>query len=141
LTPSSPGDIIIVIQLAALLVRRCKAAGGEYAEISREVASLHKVLRHLKHEVDAPDSLLNRDKSKYGKQLIPIIGNCDHTLQRLEELLRKHWKLADDKPGIWDRLRFANSDIDSLNDLRMKLNNHKTTITGKSLSRLYAKIP
>lgn len=98
------------------------------------MASLHTVLRHLKYEIEAPDSLLNRDKSNYGTQLVPIIANCDYTLQQLDDLLLKYSRLADDKPGIWDRIRFGSAEMDLLGDIRQKLNNHKTTITGNFIS-------
>lgn len=128
----SPGDIIIVISLARQLYRNCKIAGGEYLELAKEVAALHTVLRHLKYEIEAPESLLNRDRSKYGGQLVPIIANCDYTLQQLDDVLRKYSRLADEKPGIWDKIRFGSAEMESLGDIRTKLNNHKTTITGKS---------
>lgn len=129
----SPSDIIIVVTFCRKLYKQCRDAGGEYLEISREVRGLHSVLRHLKSEVEAPESVLNRDRARYGKELAPVIGDCDFTLRKLDELLMKYGRLAAaDTSGaarLWDRLRFGSAELDELGNIRMKLINHKTSIT------------
>jgi hypothetical protein len=130
---ASPSDIIIVVTFARRLYRQCKNAGGEYLEISREVRGLHTVLRHLKYEVEAPESTLNRDQSLYARDLAPVIGNCDFTLRQLDELLQKYGRLGENRSGgaerLWDKIRFGSAEMDQLGDIRMKLINHKTSIT------------
>ncbi|KAH7342533.1 hypothetical protein BKA65DRAFT_354794, partial [Rhexocercosporidium sp. MPI-PUGE-AT-0058] len=74
---ASPSDIIIVVTFCKALYRKCRDAGGEYDEISREVRGLHTVLRHLKYEVEAPESLLNRDHSIWGDVLRAYIREID----------------------------------------------------------------
>ncbi|PQE09949.1 nipped-B B protein [Rutstroemia sp. NJR-2017a BVV2] len=122
------------------LYRKCRAAGGEYDEISREVRGLHAVLKHLKCEVEASDSPLNKDRSIWGKQLAPIIGDCDFTLRQLDELLLKYGRLASDGGAgsagasgggrmLWDRMRFGSNEMDQLGGIRVKLISHKTSLT------------
>jgi hypothetical protein len=118
------------------LYRKCRDAGGEYDEISREVRGLHTVLRHLKYEVEAPESPLNRDRSIWGRQLAPIIGDCDFTLRNLDELLSKYGRLANNGGSspttpriLWDKMRFGSNEMDQLGVIRVKLISHKTSLT------------
>lgn len=130
---ASPSDIIIVVTFARKLYRQCRNAGGEYLEISREVRGLHTVLKHLKIEVEADDSVLNRDQALYARELAPVIGDCDYTLRQLDELLQKYGRLVSHEGSsagrLWDKIRFGSNEMDDLGSIRMKLINHKTTIT------------
>lgn len=127
---SFPGDILFVLSLAKQLHRKCRAAHGEYLEVAHKVSSLHTILRHLRYENEAPGSLLNLDRSKHGAQLVSILENCDYTLRRLDELLRKYGKPADQQSPIWERIRSGSAEMDALGDIRSKLNIHKTIIRG-----------
>ena len=131
---ASPSDIIIVVTFCRALYRKCRDAGGEYEEISREVRGLHTVLRHLKYEVEAPESPLNRDQSLWGRQLAPIIGDCDTTLQQLDILIQKYGRLSGgSSPSsprvLWDKVRFGSNEMDQLGGIRVKLISHKTSLT------------
>lgn len=130
---ASPSDIIIVVTYAKRLYRQCKNAGAEYLELSREVRGLHTVLRHLKYEVEAPESVLNRDHSLYSRELAPVIGDCDYTLRELDELLRKYDRLSSGQGStggrLWEKFKFGSAEMDQLGSIRMKLINHKTSIT------------
>jgi hypothetical protein len=130
---ASPSDIIIVVTFARKLYRQCRNAGGEYLEISREVRGLHTVLKHLKYEVEADESVLNRDKALYARELAPVIGDCDFTLRQLDELLQKYGRLVSREGSgggrLWDKIRFGSNEMDDLGSIRMKLINHKTSIT------------
>lgn len=130
---ASPSDIIIIVTFTRRLYKHCKNAGGEYLEISREVRGLHTVLKHLKFEVEDPESLLNRDHSLYARDLAPVIGDCDYTLRQLDELLQKYGRLGEPGGGkareLWEKMRFGSAEMDQLGDIRMKLINHKTSIT------------
>jgi hypothetical protein len=134
---ASPSDIIIVVTFCKELYRKCRTAGGEYDEISREVRGLHTVLRHLKYEVEAPDSPLNRDRSIWGRQLAPIIGDCDFTLRQLDGLIQKYGRLSNNGGGsspssprmLWDKMRFGSNEMDQLGGIRVKLISHKTSLT------------
>lgn len=134
---ASPSDIIIVVTFCRALYRKCRDAGGEYDEISREVRGLHTVLRHLKYEVEAPESPLNKDHTIWGRQLAPIIGDCDFTLRQLDGLIMKYGRLASNGSGgspttpriLWDRVRFGSNEMDQLGGIRVKLISHKTSLT------------
>ncbi|TVY92753.1 hypothetical protein LAWI1_G002435 [Lachnellula willkommii] len=134
---ASPSDIIIVVAFCKNLYRKCRDAGGVYDEISREVRGLHTVLRHLKDEVEAPDSPLNRDHSIGGRQLESIIGNCDFTLRQLDGLLQKYGRLGADGGGnspssprvLCDKVRFGSNEMDQLGAIRVKLISQKTSMT------------
>ena len=133
---ASPSDIIIVVTFCKALYRKCRDAGGEYDEISREVRGLHTVLRHLKYEVEAPESPLNKDRSIWGRQLAPIIGDCDFTLRSLDELIVKYGRLSNNGGGspttprvLWDKIRFGSNEMDQLGGIRVKLISHKTSLT------------
>ncbi|KAB8300484.1 hypothetical protein EYC80_000650 [Monilinia laxa] len=133
---ASPSDVIIAVTFCRELYRKCRSAGGEYDEISREVRGLHNVLKHLKSEVEDEDSLLNRDQSIWGRQLAPIIGDCDITLKQLDDLLLKHERLFNENGGrngsseaLWDKMRFGSNEMDQLGGIRVKLISHKTSLT------------
>jgi hypothetical protein len=137
---ASPSDIIIVVTFCKALYRKCRDAGGEYDEISREVRGLHTVLRHLKYEVEAPESPLNRDRSIWGRQLAPIIGDCDFTLRQLDGLIMKYGRLSDgsvESAGssptktrvLWEKMKFGSNEMDQLGGIRVKLISHKTSLT------------
>lgn len=127
-----------MVTFCKALYRKCRSAGGEYDEISREVRGLHTVLRHLKYEVEAPESPLNRDSSIWGRQLAPIIGDCDYTMRELDGLLMKYGRLATNSAGassptstriLWDRVKFGSNEMDKLGAVRVKLISHKTSLT------------
>lgn len=133
---TSPSDIIIVVTFCRELYRKCRSAGGEYDEISREVRGLHTALKHLKSEIEDEDSPLNRDQSIWGKQLAPIIGDCDFTLKQLDGLLLKYGRLFEGNEGgnssgkiLWDKMRFGSNEMDQLGGIRVKLISHKTNLT------------
>lgn len=96
---------------------------------------LHTVLKHLKYEVEASESPLNRDRSLWGRQLAPIIGDCDFTLKQLDGLLQKYGRLSNggsspSSPRIlWDKVRFGSNEMDTLGTIRVKLISHKTSLT------------
>ena len=90
------------------------------------ISALHTVLRHLKYEVEAPESPLNRDHSIWGRQLAPIIGDCDFTLRQLDGLLQKYGRLssASSSPSspriLWDKVKFGSNEMDTLGAIRVK---------------------
>ena len=128
---STLSDIIIVVTFAKSIYRRCRDAGGEYAEMSREVRGLYTVLRHLKYEVEAPESLLNKNRPLWVHQLAPIIGDCDFTLRQLDNLIFKYRRVGSDTgpKALWDKTRFGSNEMDQLGGIRAKLISHTTSLT------------
>jgi hypothetical protein len=130
---SNPADIIIVLEFAQRLYRQCKNAGDAYFEIGREIRALHIVLRHLKYEVQAPESVLNRDRALYARDLAPLIADCRYTLEDLEGLVHKYDGLRKDEKSstgrAWSQIKFGSVEMDQLGSIRVKLINQKTNIT------------
>lgn len=130
---SNPADIIVVLEFTRRLYRQCKNASDEHFEISREVRALHTVLRHLKYEVQAPESILNRDRARYTRDLAPLIADCHSTLVELDGLVRKYERIRGDERGangrLWKQIKFGSTEMDQLGSARVRLINHKTSIT------------
>ncbi|CAD6440159.1 2791c622-aff8-4e39-aaf0-0d036e68079a [Sclerotinia trifoliorum] len=132
----SPSDIITVVAFCGELYRKCRAAGGEYDETTREVRGLHTVLKHLKSEVKDGDSPLNKDRSIWVRQLAPIISDCNFTLKQLNGLLFEYGRLFGGSAVengsskiSWDGKRFGNNEMDRLGAIRVKMTSHKTSLT------------
>ena len=70
-----------------------------------------------------------------GRQLAPIIGDCDFTLRQLDGLLQKYGRLssASSSPSspriLWDKVKFGSNEMDTLGAIRVKLISHKTSLT------------
>ncbi|KFZ14509.1 hypothetical protein V501_03208 [Pseudogymnoascus sp. VKM F-4519 (FW-2642)] len=138
---SNPADIIIVLESARRLYQQCKNASDAYFEIGREIRALHTVLRHLKYEVQAPESILHRDRALYARDLAPLIADCRYTLEDLEELIRKYGGLRSNESSSSKQLRnliksssvemdrLGSVEMGQLGSVRVKLINHKTNIT------------
>jgi hypothetical protein len=93
------------------------------------------VLRHLKYEVEAPKSPLNYDQSIWGRQLAPIIKDCNSTLRQLDTLLQKYRRLSDSGASspsspriLWDKTHFGSDEMDTLGTIRVKLISHRTNL-------------
>lgn len=87
----SPSVIEDVDNFALGLYRRAPNGGPDFEDIAYAARNLHTVFRHLKVEVEDPESPLNIDNSAvYTRQLTPIIEDCDFTLKQLKTILDKY---------------------------------------------------
>src|SRR3954470_2201572 len=130
---ASPSDIAAVVTFCKALYRRCEAAAGDhsYEEIAREVRDLHTALRHLRYEIEAADSPLNRDRdhgAAWSRQLAPIVADCDITLRQLDRLIMGR-KLADGTGPSGGNARSECDEMDELGAIRVKLIREKTSLT------------
>jgi hypothetical protein len=98
-----------------------------YDEVSREIRGLHTVLKHLKYEIEAPDSLLNGDSSIWGRQLAPMIGDVDSTLRQLDGMLQKYDRFIAGTPS--NGVRFGSNEMDQSGNIRARIITHKTSLT------------
>lgn len=124
---ASPADVIAVATFCKTLYRECQAAGGEYDEISHEVRSLFTVLRHLKYEVEAPESPLHRDSSIWARKLAPTIADCHSTLKQLEALVLKYGTNRGASGS--GQPKFGSNERDQLGAIRVQMISQKRSLT------------
>jgi hypothetical protein len=129
----SPSDFVLLVQLAHKTFRNCQIAGPEYVEISREVRSLHSVLRTLRTEAQRPDSIIFKQGSAPKTELLEAVNGCKDVLDKLDSALAKYERLdigsnARPERKIWQRLRFG-SKIEELSVIRGKLIVYTSTIS------------
>lgn len=118
---SSIGDLVLLTQLAWKTVQNCRRACGEYAALTLEATSLHKLLQRLESELQSPDCLINRDTDDVQKELGNIIQGCEKNLELLDLVLEKYNALSEtERSGrkLWQRIRFGNGQIADMTDVR-----------------------
>jgi len=76
----SVGDGILLVQLAWSTLQGARKACGEHDELTREVASLHTVLRRLQKELANPNSLLNRADDDRKQEIDEQCSDCKSIL-------------------------------------------------------------
>lgn len=123
---SSQTDIVALVAFCKALHRKFREASGDHDEISHEVQNLHTVLRHLKYELEAPDSPLNHDPTIWDNQLAPTIKECDQTLRDLDHLIQGDGGNSD---AAAHRVRRATDDRDEMGAIRVRLIRQNTNLT------------
>ena len=99
---------------ARTLYLEAKQSGFLFEDVAVGVRQLHIALRHLRVEAADPDSLLNSpDASVYGRQLVPMLEDCDYSLKTLDSLLAKYGngKPVDDEREVADRVTVIKSKL------------------------------
>lgn len=86
----SVSDFVLLVQLAHKTFRNCKNAGPEYLEISREIRSLHSVLRNLRDEAQKQDSNVFGQDSALNGELLRTANGCKDILDTLDGVLGKY---------------------------------------------------
>lgn len=129
---SSAADIDKVDAFARQLLRRVRNAGAEFSDVSMIVLGLHTVLKHLKAEAEDPGSLLNSgDKSRYIRQLTPVLEDCEFTLQQLHTILERSGGNGSGSDGDGRDARsrsLSGFERDKIVLIRTKLENQKLNI-------------
>ncbi|KAF4630282.1 hypothetical protein G7Y89_g7861 [Cudoniella acicularis] len=77
----SIGDFIAVAQLASNVVSGARRACGVHDDFTRELTSLHIVLRHLEREVVKPNSILKSDHAERKAELATLVAHCYKVLE------------------------------------------------------------
>ncbi|KAM5370797.1 hypothetical protein ACJA88_009868 [Fusarium oxysporum] len=79
---------------ARTLYLRAKQSGLPFTDVATAVRNLHIALRHLRIEAADQDSVLSNvqasSSSVYGRQLEPLVDDCEFTLGQLERHLDKY---------------------------------------------------
>ncbi|KAI5860567.1 hypothetical protein GGS23DRAFT_229109 [Durotheca rogersii] len=131
----SPADIEEVDAFARRLCKRVGDAGANLGEVATAVRNLHTVLKHLKFEVEDPDSPLSTDTTGvYTRQLRPILEDSDFLLKQLDTILgTKHARGRDgsleakmDGERGWTML--DSRDLDRMEIIRTKVVHQKLSI-------------
>jgi hypothetical protein len=122
----SVADLVGLTQLAWKTVQNSRKACGEHGELTREVKSLHFVLRRAEQEASKPNSVFNETKHNDNatEELKTAIAGCHQILRILDEILEKYNALSDSaKVGrrLWSKVRFGNGEMADLNELRVKM--------------------
>lgn len=128
----SVGDVILLGQIAWKTVQGARKACGEHDELTREVSSLHVVMRRLEEETAKPESPINRPGDKCKEELQAIVGGCEKPLKLLNRVLEKYNTLSEKERSVrklWQRVRFGNGELADMKDLREKLIYHTSAIS------------
>ena len=125
------GDIITVSSLAWKVVQNTRQALGQYDELTREVTSLHIVLRRLQAETPNPESWLYRIQDSERQDLDSIVNGCSHVLQDLDTILEKYSTLSEEKRSVtklWQRVRFGAGEMQDLSQIKMQITSHSSSL-------------
>ena len=128
----SVGDAVLLTQLAWKTVQNARKACGEHDELTREVLSLHVVLRRLKQEVEKPGCLINKSHETYEEELEVMTDGCEKVLNVLDQVLTKYNALSEQERSgrkLWQKIRFGNGKMVDLADWRAKLTYYTSAIS------------
>lgn len=127
----SVGDAVLLVQLAWKTLQGTLKACGEHDELTREVSSLHRVLKRLQRELESPESLLNRPGDDRKQELREIGEGCSAILNVMNSILEKYNALPEEKRTgrkLWQKIRFGNGEMQDLSEIRLKLSTHTSAI-------------
>ena len=125
------GDAVLLLQLAWKTLQATHKACGEHDELTREVSSLHRVLKRLQRELDDSESLLNRSGDDRRQELREVGDGCTTLLNVLNSILEKYNALPEEKRSgrkLWQKIRFGNGEMQDLSEIRLKLSTHTSAI-------------
>ena len=128
----SVGDAVLLVQLAWKTVQTSRKACGEHDELTRELSSLHVVIRRLEREAAKPESPLNRPDDHCEEELSAIVGGCEKVLKVLNSVLGKYNTLSEKERStrkLWQRVRFGNGELADMRDLREKLTYYTSALS------------
>ena len=125
------GDVITVSSLALKVIQNTRQALGQYDELTREVTSLHIVLKKLQAETTNPESWLHRIQDSEKQDLDSIVNGCSHVLQDLDTILEKYSMLREEKRSVtklWQRVRFGAGEMQDLSQIRIQVTSHSSSL-------------
>ena len=128
----SPSDVVLLVQLAWRTVRNSRKACGEYAELTRDITSLHVNLQRLERETAKSESPINRPCDTCRQDLGPIVDGCRKALDVLNRILEKYNALSNEersKGRLWKAVRFGNGELANVRDLRLKLTYYTSNLS------------
>ena len=126
----SASDIASLVKLAYKTTQGARAACGQYDELTRQVESLHTILKRLHLEVARPESSINRQES-YGGELESIAAGCDEVLTQLDKILVKYNALSEQERSsrrLWKKIRFG-SVVADVAEIRSKVSHYTSALS------------
>src|SRR5579862_6858515 len=117
----SVGDIIVLGQLAWKAYKSCKDAPESFQNISREVLSLHALIKEME-EILAAQTLSSSRQAR----LKTIGDGCCSVLEELQSLVDKYESLGTQSKRTWDRMKWGCNDIA---ELRSRLTSNTILLT------------
>ena len=120
----SINDVISLTRTAWNVVQNSRKACGEYDELTREVSSLHVVLKRLEQETAKPECPVNKPGHSYGEELVFIASQCHRKLKALDQVLEKYNALSEEERSgrkLWQKFRFGNGQMADLADYRSRV--------------------
>lgn len=112
--------------------------------MTREVVSLHSVIKQLEAETSKPDSIVQKAIKSKHKELETLIQNIEQVLKHLDGLITKHKSLGTENRKKRDVIRFS---AEGLEDIRSKIILHTSaaslflgTLSAASLGRIEGKL-
>ena len=120
----SISDVISLTQTVWNVVQNSRRACGEHDELTREVSSLHVVLKRLEHEVAKPENPVNKPGDSYWEELEFIASGCHRVLKVLDQILKKYNALSEEERSgrkLWQKIKFGNGQMADLADYRSKI--------------------
>jgi len=121
-----------VSRLVSNVVSNCRKACGEHDVLTRDVVSMHVVLRRLKEEALKPGSLLNHEDDDRKEDLEPSIEGCSGVLAILDNMLEKYNALDEkEKVGkrLWSKIKLGNGEMQDLGEVRVEISTYASAIT------------
>ena len=128
----SASDAVMLGQLAWKTFQNSRKACGEHDELTREVSSLHMVIRRLEQEASKPESPINRPGDRCKEELQGIVGGCETVLKLLDRVLEKYNTLSEKERSVkklWQRVRFGNGELADIRDIREKLTYYTSALS------------
>ncbi|KAL8953021.1 MAG: hypothetical protein Q9222_001101 [Ikaeria aurantiellina] len=128
----SISDVALLTRLAWKTVQNTRKACGEHDDLTRELSSLHIVLRRLEQEIARPESPLNTQGDTSKEDVERILSGCQKPLSLLDRLVANYSLLSQEERSVkklWRQVRFGNGEIADLRDIRDKLSGHTNTLT------------
>lgn len=120
----SIGDVILLTQVAWNVTQNSRKACGEHDELTREVSTLHVVLKRLQHEITKPESPINKPADTSREEIEFLAGGCHRVLRILDQILEKYNALSEtERSGrqLWQKIKLGNGQMADLADLRSKV--------------------
>ena len=97
-------EIVQICNFAWNLFNSCKAAEGEFAQISTEVLSVRTTVEMVRMECEDPDAIINKVDTKEKmilKKLRFFLENCERALKDVEKALKRYQQMNFFQKGKW----------------------------------------